>query len=193
MQGGNSSEVNEASIARYTSELLTYSGVAESVIDQMLFNGASLDDIDPILPSDGAFETGSDIYKLFHANGGGLNYKPAREPPFVLVSPAPTTQSGWVISDITNVEWTETTSTDIILTAFGVAQNICAELNEKITGSNTIPALVGASFPDEAFAEESGGSDLTTIECATCDGYSSLCVSNAAVDRWYFYSVIGAR
>lgn len=192
MNGGSSDELTQARIDQHVSGLMTYASQAEGVVAQMMFDGTSIDDIDPILPSDGAFETGSDIYKLFHISGGGLNYKAAREPPFVFET-APTTQSAWVTSTVTNVEWTPTASNDLIITAFGIEQNICAELNERITGTTTIPALVGAGFADEAFAEDSGGSDLTTTECAACDGYAALCVSNAAVDRYYFYSIIGGQ
>lgn len=192
MNGGSSDELTQARIDLHVTDIMTYASQAESVVAQMVFDGASIDDIDPILPSDGAFETGSDIYKLFHISGGGLNYKAAKEPPFVFET-APTTQSAWVTSTVTNVEWTPTASNDLIITAFGIEQEICAELNKRITGSTIIPALtLGGATPDGAFAEDSGGGDLTTTECAACDGYSALCVSNAA-DRYYFYSIIGGQ
>lgn len=193
MQGGNSDELNAAQLQQYTSEILTYAAVAENVVNQMAFDGTAIDEIDPILPSDGAFNTAPNIKKLFHVSGGGLSYKPAKEPPFVLVSPAPTTQSAWVVSNVTNVEWTPSTANDVVLTAFGIEEGICAEINKKLTGSVTIPALVGGGIENDVFAEDGGGANLTTVECPACDGISSLCVSNAAVDRWFFYSIIATN
>ncbi len=193
MRGGHSSEITQASIEQHTSDLLTYAATAESVVEQMLFNGSTMDTIDPILPSDVNFEVGEDIHKLFHTSGGGLNYKPAKEPPFVLISPAPAVQSAWVVTNATDVEWTITTANDLLLTAFGIEESICAKINEKITGSTTIPVLLGAGFADRAFAEEPAASDLTAVKCAACEGFPALCVTNDTADRWYFYSIIGSR
>ncbi|MBL4589578.1 MAG: hypothetical protein JKY11_05820 [Alphaproteobacteria bacterium] len=194
MQGGNSDELNAAQLQQYTSEILTYAAVAENVVNQMAFDGTAIDEIDPILPSDGAFNTAPNIKKLFHVSGGGLNYKPAKEPPFALVSPAPTTQSAWVVSNVTNVEWTPSTANDIILTAFGIEEGICAEINKKLTGSTVIPTLNSPGLENDVFAENAGGSDLTTVACAGCEGYSSICVSRVdPINRWFFYSIIAAN
>lgn len=190
MQGGSTSELDQARLEQYTSNILTYASQADAVVSEMVFNGADISNIDTILPSDVAFETGSDIYKLFHISGGGLNYKTAKEPPFVMVSPAPTTQSGWVTSNVTNVEWTPSAANDLILTAFGIDQNLCAYINQRLTGANTIPALAGEPA-DELFAEDGTPADLTTTECAACEGYSSLCVSDSG--RYHFYSIIGGQ
>jgi len=193
--GGETSGLSVAQAELHATQIMTYAAEAESVIDQMVFNGTFIEAIDEILPSDAAFETGSDIDKLFHPDGGGLTYKTATEPPFVMVSPAPTTQSSWVLSDITNVEWSDTTASDIILTAFGIAQPVCQAINNAITGATTIPVLGAgdAGYPDDAFAEDSGGADLLIAECAECEGQNALCVSNSSADRWYYYSVIGAQ
>ncbi len=195
IQSGGSTELDEARIKQYASEILSYASDADSVITQMGFNGSDISEVDPILPSDVNFEAGSDIHKLFHIDGGGLNYKAAKEPPFLMVSPAPTTQSAWVVSNDTNVEWTSTTADDIILTAFGIEEAVCAKINKIITGSTTIPSLVGGSPAtlDSLWAEDGGGVDFNATACGAWEGNSAVFVSNSTSNRWAFYSIVGGN
>ena len=50
--------------------------------------------------------------------------------------PAP----GWYLGSFNNVEWTQTTENDVILTAHQISQPVCAQIDLLLTGSATIPA-----------------------------------------------------
>ena len=81
------------------------------------------------------------------------------------------------------------------MVAYQIDKTVCEKINEKITGSTTIPALadIMSRLLIDNVLHGSGNLDLTTAKCAGCDTYFSLCVSNSAVSAWSFYSIIGAQ
>lgn len=187
MDGGNSNELTNAEVQIAASRLMTYASEVESSINQMLFNGAEIDDLDFILPSDAAFETGSDIYKVFHPDGGGMNYRALPENVKYEILPG----ARWFLGRFSNVEWTQTTAEDIILTAYQIREDICSEINKKITGSISIPSLTDSM--NHLLIPGYDEDDLTTTECASCEGYSSLCVSNQTGTAWSYYTIVASQ
>ena len=176
MNGGSSDELTQAQVELHASKLITYASEAEAVIAQMEFNGASYDDLNFVLPSNAAFETGSDIYKVFHTDGGGLNLKPVQTPPF---------STSAAITDIMirndfGFEWTPTTAPDIVFVARGLEQSVCEEINRQILADTTIPDMTLAVL-------------VTPVECAGCDGHASMCVYSTASSQFNYYSIIGAQ
>ena len=185
--------LDEETVIFQASQLSNYAGAAQNVVDQMLMTGSSLASLDFVYPNVASYDIAPHHNKFFHPEGAGFNYMGAQDPPFETCGACPVA-SGWYISNITNVEWTPSTATDVIITAVGISEEICAEINERITGSTAIIAFdIANPSPEMTFAEDAGGADLTTVECSGCDGMPSLCVSNNAVNRYYYYNIIALR
>ncbi len=189
VQDGESNELTRAQTEIYASQLMSYAAEVESAISQMLYSGAEIDDLDFVLPDDTDFETGSDIYKVFHPDGGGVNLK--RLPEGVIAQVSATTPADWYLDRFNNVEWTPTTKMDVILTAHQIAKSTCEEINKVITGSRTIPALNDSL--SNILVAGNAESDLDETACSDCEGYASLCVSNVSVNAWSFYTIVAAQ
>lgn len=182
-------DIDDEQIEFYASELLEYSAAAKSVIDQMLITGSTIDDLDFINPTSAAFDTPPHIHKVFHPSGGGLTYIEAPNENTLNVVAG---TGGWRWQNLTNVEWTPTASNDIMLSAFQISQAICAKINSKITGNETIPTVsnqIGRVFSPSVLPNE----DLTSSNCSGCDGYPALCVRNSAGNAYNFYTILAAR
>lgn len=169
----------------YATEILQYAAIARNSVDQMIFSGIDISEIDFVNPTEAAFNTGSNAHKIFHPHGGGLNYQND-----IRDDIANGATSQWAINNSNNVEWTQTTAVDAILTAYFINRDVCAKINEIITGDNAIPAT---SNPHEDYFLSTGARDLHTTECSGCDGNSTLCVENDSADNYSFYSIIAAQ
>ena len=184
--------INDEKAAFFSTQLISYATTAQDSINKMLMSGSQVTDLDYVLPSASSFNTAPNIYKVFHPQGGGLVYKEANPDIFTGSSsdPAP----GWYIGRFNNVEWTPTTANDIILTAHQISKPVCENLNKKITGSSTIPAIAGTgNLADYLIGDTNhSGSNapFTVAVCSDCEGYSSLCVSNDSGDMWSYYVII---
>ncbi len=181
-------ELNAAKLEFYASEVIGYSAQAKSVIDQMMITGSSIDDYDFAKPGETDFNIHPHGHKVFHPQGGGLDGKSL---PDAITVEIETEDPGWYLTSSINVEWSDSTATDVIATAYQINEPLCALLNEKITGSTAIPALPGRL--KDFFISTGGNNDLTVATCPECDGYSTLCVSNSNRDSFGFYSVLIAR
>ena len=181
-------DLTDEQVQLYANELIQYTVAAEHVIDQMLATGSEVDDLVFLNPGSAGFDTGSHIHKVFHPLGGGLNYQATYSEE---IENSAGSGHGWYFDNLGDVEWTETTGDDVILSALEIKESVCEEINRKITGSTTIPQIttgLGAIF-DPAV----NTTDLTTTSCAGCDGFPSLCVENSAGTGWGFYTIIGAQ
>lgn len=191
--GGGTGEIDAAKAEFHAAQMIAYASQVKSAIDQMIVTGSTIDDLDFILPSDANFDTGSPVHKVYHPAGGGITH--ANLPDNAVNQISTTPEAGWYMGAFNNVEWTKTTGTEIILTAYQIAMPVCEKINQKITGQTTIPVLAGDVriflLDDTIF----GGSndDLEAADCAACEGYPSLCVSNAAATQFSFYSITAER
>lgn len=170
--------------ALYASEIIAYASTAKSAIDQMMFSGSNIDDLDFILPSDVAFDTGSDIHKLFHPQGGGLNYKALR-------SEQVTDSAGGIYVVKKDVEWTDTTATDVILAFYQLNPSICTELSAKI--DNTLHAPSSDAIIDNIFTDQGDAAKLTTTTCPTCENKFTAVIEDATEGSCTFYTILADR
>jgi hypothetical protein len=171
----------------YADELIEYTTAANHVVTMMLASGSEVNDLDFVDPSDAAFDTGSHIHKVFHPQGGGLNYSATFNEKIEFGA-----SGAWYFQDNLNVEWTDTTGNDAILMAYNINPTVCENINLKITGMATIPATtVGLNniFNPATYTE----AEFNTTNCPGCDGYPMLCISNAVPDTYGFYSIIAAQ
>lgn len=172
-------------------QLINYAAQAKSVADQMIFTGtaSAVDDIDFTLPTDAAFNTPPHINKIYHPEGGGLN--PASLPAQAVEQNSTDPPAGWYLGRFNNVEWTKTTAEDIILTAHQINKKVCEKINEKVTGSTTIPVLGdGPKFYLIDDSLHTGSNvNLDIGECSGCDPYFSICVTGDG-NHYSFYTII---
>lgn len=174
-------------------QVTAYAGSAKNAVDQMLMSGTPVTSLNFVLPSDPAFDTGSNIHKVYHPAGGGLTYKRADATIFDTTS-SYSTLGGWYMTRTNNVEWTPTTAPDVLLVAWRIHKTLCENINKKITGSTAIPAIAA---PVEIFLGTSNGAtsnaNFMIADCAACNGYPALCVSNASLNNFAYYNIISGQ
>lgn len=178
--------LNEERIGLMATNLTQQAFTAQQVMDQMVIGGSRVDQMDFMLPSDGGFNTGSALHRVYHPDGGGLSYK---SPESYDASFFEGGSRGWIAQTATNVDWTPSaTNPDIIYTFADVHSNICARLNQIITGNTAIPVL--SDTIDNVFNEGAGtDADLDTGNCPLCEGQRSLCIEDSA-GQYAFYNVL---
>lgn len=195
-EGGTStSDLDEGRAKVGANSILAYASSVEGAVIRLDRVGTSADQIDFMLPSDGSFNTAPNLNKLFHPEGGGVNYKPL--PPDVIGEPPGMSEpvNGYYVGRFMNVDWTPTTANDVIFTAFGITKAACEVINKQITGSTTIPAMTN---PHRILVDTTYHSlpnqGMTIARCAGCEEKPSLCVvSSTDPNRYAYYSVIAAQ
>ena len=181
-------EISDEQAELYALELIEYAASAQNVIDQMIATGTDIDELDFIIPTDAAFDTPPHIHKVYHPQGGGLNYVSNLADQFKGTGSNPNT--AWFILNSTNAEWTSTTANDIFLSALRIHPTICTRINTKISGSSNIP--VTTQTIDDIF--ETGAEELNSTNCPDCIGYPSFCVeSSDGGNNFGFYNIIATR
>lgn len=187
---GGQGELASEQAELYASQLISYAAQAKNAVDQLTFEGSTVDEIDFITPSDANFETGSDIRKVYHPGGAGLSTGKIPEQLIAQVNTNPV--SGWYMGRFNNVEWSQTSATDIILTAHQISRLACEKINEKVTGSSTIPAanvdLHTILIDDSEHSDTNVG--FSTARCTGCENIPSLCISNAGQTLFSFYNIL---
>ncbi len=194
-QENTDGQLDEGKAKIFANEIISYAATTTNAVVQMQQGGATVDQIDFMYPSDTNFNTAPTIYKLFHPDGGGLNYKQLSEGAKGLagaVTPVP----GFYVGRFNNVEWSPTSAQDVILTAFNISQPVCAELNRKVNGSTTIPLIAGVNIRryllDDDLYGAGTNTDLTVADCAACEDKNALCVSYdfGGITKYAFYNII---
>ncbi|PCJ97039.1 MAG: hypothetical protein COA45_10490 [Zetaproteobacteria bacterium] len=186
MSGSNTKEIDNARAALYAVELIGYSAQVKSIIDQMSFTGTKTNNLNFTKPGEAGFNTAPHIHKIFHPEGGGLT--PTNLPNRIIKEISTNPKANWYLGNFNHVEWTKSTATDIILTAHQITRPVCQALNKEITGDTVIPALSGNL--SDYLVDTGTNTDLTTVSCVACEGYSALCVSNNTITAYSFYTII---
>lgn len=175
-------------------ELINYATAAAQAVEQMRMADPNMDpaNIDFILPSDANFNTGTDAQKrlrIYHQLGGGLNAFTNKPEYFE----AGQTQTGWIFQKGTNVQWTPSTETDLILSFENIDPAICAAINLKLYRETTSVPSTSINIEEQL---KNGGTDndLTLAICGTtaCKERLNYCVQTST-GRYAFYNVIMAR
>lgn len=187
-------ELDEERAQFYATQMIGYATTAKSVVDQMIFSGASIDELDFVLPGHVMFDQGSNINKVFHPQGGGLNQGVLNKGMVAEVETL-VPQPGWYIGRFNNVDWTDTNAKEVILTAYQITKPICQNINRIATGSIAIPVLED-SIRETLIDNEFTGAvniDLTTEDdgiCPECANKATLCVQNRAKTAYAFYTIL---
>ncbi len=188
-QNSSTKEIDAAKADLYALELLSYGAQVKLVIDQMIFTGSNISGLIFTLPNEAGFATSPHIHKVFHPEGGGLS--PSNLPKKSIAEISSPPSAGWYLGRFNNVEWSKGSGNDVILTAHQITKAVCEKINKNITGSISIPALIGDL--DDYLVDTTNNIDLTAAACAACEGYVTLCVSNSAVNTYSFYNIVAER
>lgn len=196
-KGGSDEEsagISDDKAQLYATQMISYATQAKQVIDQMIFSGAHIDDLDFTPPSDPAFNAGAtsdNIHMVYHPDGGGL------VPGSIAAEATKQTDAdppaGWYLGRFNNVGWTKTSAQDVILVAYQIQPAICQRINLK-EGIDTIPVLSSApklSLIDDSSYSNGSNVDLTTETgqvCPECKNRASLCVQKDGI--YAFYTVV---
>ena len=189
MTDSDTGELDAAKADFHAAQIIAYAAQAKSAVDQMIFTGSGVGDLVFTQPGEAGYNTAPHIHKVFHPEGGGVTV--GTLPPAAVLEISTPPAAGWHMGRFNTVGWTKSTGTDVILTAHQITKTVCEALNDKITGSKTVPALSGDL--DDYLVDTATDNDLTAAACAACEGHMSLCVSNNAVSAYSFYSVVADR
>ena len=195
---GEAGSLSDQRAELYSTQIISYAAQTKSAVDQMIFSGARINELDFIDPSNAGFNTGTQkarTNRVFHPEGGGLIK--GRLPNEAIDQNITDPVAGWYLGRFNNVEWTEGTGDDVILIAYQISQSVCEKINEKVNGTTTIPVMgdsIKETMIDDSFYTGTNV-DLTTDPggtpiCADCHQIASLCVANQAQNAYGFYTVI---
>jgi hypothetical protein len=192
--GGDDLSADQAELLAL--EVVSYASAVKNTVDQMVITGSVPASLIFARPQDGAsFDNPPHVNKVYHPGGGGLSFEPADRNLFSGTDTTPV--GGWYLGRFNNIAWTPTSAHDIVLTAHDIGRMTCERINKKITGNTTIPALSGTGDPPTYYiAQVQGGitnATLTATECAACNGFLALCVSNSAGTQWTYYNIISGE
>lgn len=187
--------ISEAQTEIYASTIMQASMQLKQSVEQMVYTGVAVSALDFITPDDVNFDVGSPTEKVFHPHGGGVALP--RLPDDAVDQIAADPPARWYIGRFNNVEWTPSTAADVVLTAHQIKETVCAQINEKLTGSPVIPQIAGNLINeiliDESESTAAGNIAFTSAHCASCYGKPSLCVQENGANAWSFYSLISSE
>ncbi len=177
-------DISDEQAEFYAQELMQYAASAQQAVDMMIISGTNIDELDFVTPDDAAFNTPPHIHKVFHPQGGGLNYK-AKFNKNIETE----TDGGWYARPGKNVEWTTSTNNDVTLTAWRIKREVCERINQKIIRSSTIPQMTTGHHDVFVTMVDT----LDTTSCPDCEGKTSLCTLNSAGTHYAYYNIIAAQ
>lgn len=188
--------LSEEQVGIYASQMQQAAMQLKQAVEQMTFTGSALGDLDFTTPDDGTFDDPPFHNKVFHPRGGGV-ILPRLPDGAVneIVNPPP---ARWYIGRNNDVEWTPTDGggnpiDDVILTAYQLTEDVCARLNENLTGSTAIPVMTEPAYDVLFFYTGSSTTiDFSSADCPGCDGQIALCVEDSD-GAMSFYSLIATE
>lgn len=187
--------VRPENISLNADTIIHFAAATQGVIDQMYVAGSELSDLSFVNPTSGGFNSGSHIHKVYHPRGGGLNFTAVNPDIFTGVGTDP--DPGWYIGRFNSFDWSPSIAPEVVLTAHQISQSVCAEINKKILGDPTIPALGGTGLIADYLIDDTEhtgtNANMTAAVCGACEDVISICVSNGAGTMWSFYSLIGVQ
>ncbi|PZQ49147.1 MAG: hypothetical protein DI551_00405 [Micavibrio aeruginosavorus] len=192
-QNNDGENLNQEQAELLTTGMTAYVGTAKNVVDQMLMSGATVNDLSFTKPNHPSFDNEIHRFQVYHPDGGGFSTD-TKDSSSLFAGTGGTPPNGWYMGRFNNVDWTPSSEQDVFFTALGITQAVCENINKKITGSSSIPAVADATkfFVDDDEGG-SGNADFADTDCTDCEGYPSLCVSTDSGARFIYYNIIEAR
>lgn len=191
--GDGQSKVDKAQVALDANAILSYAASVQNAIIRLDQVGVSSDQIDFIQPWETTFNDPPTTEKLFHPDGGGLNYKPL--PPDATGASVADPKPRFYVGRFNNVEWSPTAAMDVIFTAYKITRPVCEEINRRVIGDPTIgtySSTMARVLVEGAGRYHSGGfRDLQIAQCAACEDKNAFCITDGT--SYAFYSIMDAK
>lgn len=160
-----------------TSVIDYFQHVAEGV-QEMKYANISPAAIDFTLPDDPSFDTPPLDKKIFHPQGGNVQYTAVWSQ---VQEKSNTPRTQWAFFQ-NSIEGVGGTASELIASLSYIDPPLCQELNRNILGSTTIPSFSGTL--QDLFID--GTTPITSGNCAACVGKPMLCVSDGTDRVFYF-------
>lgn len=169
-------------------DLINYGTTMRTAIENMVVMQNVLPtELNFVKPGETGYDTAPHTAKPFHPVGGGITQFSNKDEYFTSGS----AKRGWVVQQGTNVAWTQSTQSDVILTFLDVEESVCREINKRLYKSTAIPTTT--TVTSVAFVNGGGDdADFTTTDCPTCNQRSSFCIKDSTGVN-AFYNVVLAR
>lgn len=166
--------------------LIQYAQSVQTAVMRMTLRGVTPDELDFVAPNDPTFNNAPVTTKVFHPNGGGAAWQNIDPNTVELdANNVPVGMGVWTFEALYGggavaVKNIGTTADDIVMALDHIRKGVCEAINEKLTGSKTIPI---GNYSSGLYAP---------IEGTGIDGHASLCI-DGAVDGYVFYHVLLER
>lgn len=194
MRSDTTSNMSKQQVTIAVSDLMSYAESLARGVSRLRGKGISENDISFEAPGVASNPNcGDDRCKLFHMSGGSMSLQDIASS-LRLDSSA---DQRWQFSGYHEIPGIGTdggnaTNSELIAFIEGLPREVCAAINVKLAGSDTIPVLSTAINPSagEPFA---GSFGTLVIDGPGIDGRNAYCVQNGAAGRYIFYNVLIAR
>ena len=209
LRGGSGTEISEQRAEVFAGEILNYARSIRQGVHTVLINGCDVLDVSFTTSSLSGYDhtpAADNSCKVFHTDGGGISYIAPLDDWLDDVSGPPALQGQWYfpadtcIPDIgtstTGCESDSTDNEDLILILPYIKAQICRELNNMISGSETILSGTDDEWPDGDTKFSGNMSDDTVLNQ---DGRMSGCFSGdggtdtPASNTYHFFQVLKPR
>lgn len=164
----------ESSLIAGTSVVNYFDGIGTAVT-RMILRGAVLADIDFTPPDDPSFSTAPVTNKVFHPNGGGVPWQ--NIDPNIVIDPVNSYWNFYMVK----IGGLGSDADDLVAAISGLKKGVCEQMNEKITGSKTIPESNSNVFTYWS-------TDTTQVGI----GQASLCV-HSSMEGYIYYHVLAEQ
>lgn len=169
-------------------DLMNYATNMRAAIEQMIVMQNVLPtELSFVRPGESGYDNAPHIAKVYHPVGGGVSQFNAKDEIFEPGS----AKRGWVAQQGTNVQWTQTSSSDVILTFLDIESKACSEINKRLYKDSSIPTT---TIDASAVFINGGGddADFTISACPSCNGRNSYCIKDSGGNN-VFYNIVLAR
>lgn len=173
-------------------QLINSATQIKGAVDQMLFAGTVADELDFVKPGAAGYDAPDvvdNMHKVFHPDGGGVTLQGL---PANAIDADADAAPAWYLGRYNSVAWTPSVTHDVVLAAYGIDRQVCAAINQVLTGAASIPQMTVAT--KDIFIDNGSqtNADLMAVNCGACVGQASLCVSDSG-GNYTFYNVLVAE
>lgn len=192
MRSETTSNMSNQQISMAVADIMSYGESIARAVSRLRGKGISENDISFEAPGVTAnAKCGDDSCKLFHISGGNMDWQDVPSSYHLDTG----VDQRWQFSgnhEIPGIGTDGGTAANSELIAFleGLPREVCAALNEKLTGDPAIPVL--SSTIDPAAAEPFNGVYGTDV-IAGISSRNAFCVQNGTNQEYLFYNVLIAR
>lgn len=163
--------------------ILQHGSVLAASVQTMIRNGIAIEDIEGMDPNDPDFNQVPVNTKVYHVKGGGVQYLSSVggsvDPPII--------HNIATIKGVGSSDGIGPGNGAEVLMVIDVPQDVCAALNKRITGSETIPPFPSAGVLFRLRTGQLGSADVSDTACPACENQPYLCVAGTGLSVGYYY------